>query len=268
MSDNGASGTYVPSGTGVTITPEQVVAVADYQMATQVVSNPGNGADIVINIPFIGNSPRTATITPTEYARRVGTAAAIMWGESAGHTDARCFDGPLPTGHAARAGQNANCNQPGRGVDRGLWQLNSKSFTIPDATADDPRAATAFVWGASQGFTNWGPWKGTAALTPGSPRHQQVVDQIQKAQAGYSGVAVENTPGPSTVGGLLSPISSTIDAAKAALGLAFSLAKWIANPRNWLRVLEIVGGIGLVAAAVLIMNKDLAGPAAGLAALE
>lgn len=221
------------------LTAQQLAQLADEALSTRI-TVPASGPDgkITLKLPYRPDTsdPRDEQITRDEYHKRVTTAIAIMLAESGGWTDARCLDGPLPTGVAPRAGISPNCNRPGNGYDRGLWQFNSKAWPqITDSAADTPAAATSYALNASRNFAQWGPWNGSKGLDPSSP-------QWAEAKAAYTaraGVVIDDTPGPSSVGELI----------PWADGLG-KLLSFITAASFWKRVGLGAAGVGLVIFAV------------------
>ena len=75
--------------------------------------------------------------------------AAIVQAESAGNPVARL--------------DNKAQNPPGKGVDRGLWQINSFWHPeVSDPEADDPVASTKHAWRIkkARGWSEWSTFKG------------------------------------------------------------------------------------------------------------
>lgn len=91
---------------------------------------------------------------------------AIVYRESRGNPKAR---------------RDASQNSAG-GNDRGLWQWNDKwNPEISDTDAYDPVKATEWAYKKSNGFTDFGPWKG-ASITPDTLR----IAVKAAVDAGYS----------------------------------------------------------------------------------
>lgn len=125
----------------------------------------GTGGAVALDPAFRGNV-EPFTITKDEWIQRQIIAASIIWAESRGDTDARCFNIDGPDGRPT-------CSKTGpagpRGTDRGIWQWNNKAWPgIPDETADNPEAATMIAFLVTRGWAEWGPWRGSQGLDPES----------------------------------------------------------------------------------------------------
>jgi Lysozyme like domain len=142
-------------------------------------------------------------------------------------------------------------------IDVGAWQINSvHRRTHPNWTTawlkvlENNAQAMAEVSG---GGSNWSPW---ATYTNG--RYQQFMDRAR--------TAVGNTPTSSDpITGLADKFSGLVpdplaDIAEAAIGFVTTIndaARWIGDPSNWVRVVQVVGGILLGIAAVNIVIKPV-----------
>lgn len=175
------------------------------------------------------------TLTPPQiagYARQAGfqgpalvTATAVALAESGGRTDA------------------TNVNRNGS-TDRGLWQLNDgahpwvKSINWSDPAAN---AAGAFRIYREAG-SSFRPW---VAFTSGSSSRFT----LQAAQA----AGAPATPDAENTGLLdrLNPLDDVAGAARSAgdaVKLAATAGAWLSDPHNWLRVVYVVAGAGLIIA--------------------
>lgn len=159
--------------------------------------------------------------------------------------------------------------------DRGLWQINNHWHPeVTDAVAFNPAAAAKEAYRISGGGKNWKPW---ATYTNG--RAAAKLGAARMAAAGTASGTVDpskasGTADPSAPTGPLDAVTQAIaqlgglSKSVAAFGsIAINTAEWVANPRNWVRVLEVGGGAVLVVLAVMAMSRSGAGPVADAAAV-
>lgn len=201
--------------------------------------------------------------TPTD-ATRPATAAAIALAESGGKTNARCYNYRDATGVV-------RCSPTPRpdatSVDRGLWQINNVWHPeVSDTQADDPLAATSAAFRISAGFqhfTAWstytnGAYKRYLALTMDECQRQMDIgpDALTAALAGIGGAMVG-------AGGAAA--GAVGDVAHAAVALPEFLAK-LADSHTWLRVVQVIGGLGAVALGLMLIERDMVSGAVGAVA--
>lgn len=132
---------------------------------------------------------------------------------------------------------------------RGLWQIMPNTARAVGADynrLDDPQynANTAFRVYKLQG---WGAW---STFNSGAYKTHMGVD------TGVRG----NIPLPSVPG------ADTLSEVGAGIHDIVRGGAWLANPHNWVRVLQVVAGGALVVGALLILAKPVLEPAAAAAA--
>lgn len=202
---------------------------------------------------------RAVKVSRDEATARVIRAAAIMYAESGGDPLAVCYNITKPDG-------SKGCSKvppdDGRGYDRGVWQWNSKAWpTITDVVAYDPVRATRIAYDVSKGFTQWQPWSksrgmlGLGTDDKGQPTPLQLAYDANVSRTGYAiDKGLFGLPGEAA---FYNSIGSMLDAAKQALAILASAAAWVAEPSNWLRILEVLGGAALVVLGATMVAKDL-----------
>lgn len=136
----------------------------------------GTGGAIALD-PAFGGNVDPFTLPKDSWIQRQIVAASIIWAESGrGDATARCYNVDKPDG-------THTCSKSGpagpRGVDRGLWQWNNKAWpAIPDEAADNPEAATMIAFLVTRGWSEWGPWRGSAGLDPNSPTSKEIAAEF------------------------------------------------------------------------------------------
>lgn len=184
-------------------------------------------------------APSPETITSQDWYDRVVQAAAVIYAESGGNKGARCYNVTGPDGKAT-----CSPTPPAgpRGVDRGLWQFNSKAWPqIPDDLADNPVVATDIAFIVTRQFTTWGPWAGSKGLDRAGPKYQEVA----KVFYDRLGVAVPKgilgLPGEEQAYEAIQGLGSTLG---KSLGGLSSLLAWLADAELWKRI--GIGALGLL----------------------
>jgi hypothetical protein len=223
------------------LTVSQLRALVETVAHKRIIMSTLNNADHKAGDPFkivdAHDARISYTITPDEYDKRLVQAVAIMLAESGGWPLAECRDSLpnwAPPGVKPRT--DAPCNKPGRGVDRGLWQFNSKAFPqISDLAAFDPAQACEAAYIVSNGYKDWGPWHGSKGLDPTSDQYKA----SQAWQDSAAGVVIDDTPGPSS----LSDLKAWAD------GLA-KLLSYITSGAFWRRFGVGALGVGLILLAL------------------
>lgn len=147
--------------------------------------------------------------------------------------------------------------------DRGLWQINDHYHAeVSDAQAFDPNQAAKAAYRISNGGKSWSAW---ATYKNGSANAQMSRAKMAVAQLGdfAGGGSVDYGGGdfaadPSLIGSAL-----TLAKTFAQVGSTWiKAAQWLADPHNWLRVVEVGGGLVLVTVAVAMLGRTGAGPIA------
>jgi hypothetical protein len=149
----------------------------------------------------------------------IATAVAIALAESDGITDA--------------VHKNSNGTE-----DWGLWQINSshgydKQTMLNDTVANAKAAHAIFL---TQGWKAWSVYK-SGAYALFLPRGKKVAPTASAGGEGHAPVITENL---------------LVEAAKT-LG---ATALWVANPHNWLRVLEVIAGGALILAGIYQLARS------------
>lgn len=167
---------------------------------------------------------------------------------------------------------SVNKNKDGT-TDVGLWQINSihwKSHGWTEAWLKDPinnaRAAYALAKDAAGGK------KGDDAIEAGSTPwnaskeshgdYKGWQERMRDWSSGNlkGGIFGEGNTGEQEVripivSDIADAAQTTTDAAVGAIKFAGKTAVWVGNPRNWLRVGYVVGGLALVIAGAAVMGK-------------
>lgn len=210
-----------------------------------------NGVKLGSNPAFRHGQISTQTIKATEWLSRQTFAAAIIYAESGGRTNARCFNIDKPDG-------SPGCSPTGpagpRGVDRGLWQWNSVAWpTITDTAADDPASATILAYLVSNGFSDFGPWKKSKGMDTNSEPFK-VIAKAMEDQMGYViDKGIFGIPGEA---GFYDSITGALG---GALDWATALGKLLSNLISvsfWKRVGMGAAGLGLLILAIVLFSGN------------
>lgn len=171
-------------------------------------------------------------------AGQITIGVAVAYAESGGRTDA--------------TNQNRNGSR-----DLGLWQINDGAHPwIKSQNWQDPgvNTAAAFrVWREAGG--SWRPW---VAYTSGSYR-QYLLQGKQGADAPVTPGASDPLVADPALG--LGDITDAAESVADAVKLAASVATWVANPHNWLRVAWVAGGGVMILAGLNLAARPLTAPA-------
>lgn len=182
-------------------------------------------------------------------------AAAVAMAESGGRTTAH---NPVPPDDSY-----------------GLWQINMLGSMGPSRRAQfglssnkdlfDPAKNAKAMAAISSGGTNWQPWStytngayrkhldgGLAADPNGAPADWQ--DDML-------GMLPDLIPGMGAVEAIAEPLQGL----KAIAELMTAAAAWMAQPHNWVRILQVTVGGVLVAVGVAITVQDKVMPVTGVA---
>jgi hypothetical protein len=158
---------------------------------------------------------------------------------------------------------NTNTNAT---IDVGLWQINSvHRRTHPNWTTawlkvpENNAAAMAEISGSG---SNWTPW---SAYNNG--RYQQFMDRARAAVGDTPTSSDPITGLADQLGGIIpDPLAGIAEAAITFVTTVNDAARWIGDPANWVRVVQVVGGVLLGIAAINIVIKPVVIDAAGDAA--
>lgn len=210
-----------------------------------------NGVKLGSNPAFRHGQISTQTIKATEWLDRQTFAAAIIYAESGGVTNNRCYN-------VDDANGNPTCRKTPpagpRGVDRGLWQWNSVAWpTITDTAADDPASATILAFLVSNGFSDFGPWKKSKGMDPNS----EPFKVIAKAMEDQMGYVVDK--GLFGIPGEAAFYDTITGALSGALDWATGLAKLLSTLVSvsfWKRVGMGAAGLGLLIFAIVLFSGN------------
>jgi hypothetical protein len=182
-----------------------------------------------------------------------------------------------PTSNPNAVNHNANGT-----TDRGYWQINSVHGAL---STFDPAGNARAAYTLSKAGSDWSAWTtahngrarlafpsaaallgitGTAGQRTPPPAYQQAMVAANRqfsvplVQPGSAVSSVVNTV-TDPINAVTGAAKSTAEAASSALGFLGHAAAWTANPHNWLRVVEVIGGT----AAVLLGLKMLADSGVG-----
>lgn len=142
------------------------------------------------------------------------------------------------------ATKNSPPNRDGS-IDRGPFQINSRAHPeVSDACAHSLPCAAAAAFKISRGFKDFHPW---TTFTSGAYKRNWA-----RAVKAVPGAASDATKGAGVLGTGVGPdvAPGAADAAAGAIGSALSVPgqflKLIADPRTWLRLVEMVLGVALL----------------------
>lgn len=245
-----------------TLTPEQLLTTAKTAINARRKST-ADGFVVLADVKNPADASLDRRITVQDYEARIIQAAAIMFAESGGRTDARCYNYDK-NGSASCSPTPLPAGTPGtqRGVDRGVWQWNSKAWpTITDQMADDPDIATDIAYRVSNGFTSWGPWRGSKRGSKGLDKTSTPYKTIAAAYEGTLSVATDDTPvlsqiDPDANGTPDGIVPTVLDWTKALGKLLSSLI----SAAFWYRIGIGVLGAGSLIAAIVYIGKQAAAP--------
>lgn len=176
----------------------------------------------------------------------------------------------------------------------GLWQINQKAH--PQWTTSqlkDPATNARAAFQISGGGTNWQPWEaytGPDGKGSDGPWRSHIAAAQRAVGTSTGGVVTAGWPDigipgvvPPGLGGLLpslpggvdplNPLGGTVDNLGAAAGSLASIsgaiaagADWLSNKDNWVRILEVLAGAGLLLVGLNIVVRPLVTSAAGTVA--
>ncbi len=166
-------------------------------------------------------------------------ATAIGLSESDG--DERAISKPNPNGT----------------IDVGIWQINSTHLR------DHPEWTTAWLQNpdnnakamavlSAKGL-NWFPWSDykNGKYKAHLPEARKAVEEITLSKG--VGDVLGDVP---IVGDAIDAAQVTADVLKGIADPIIAGAKWIGNPKNWIRIIEVGGGLALALGAVSVI-KDV-----------
>lgn len=190
-------------------------------------------------------------------------AAAIAMAESGG-----CVDAVSPP------------NRDGT-HDAGLWQVNS--VNAPNAQMVDPVANVQEAIRLSGNGTTWAPWSTfrsgayqkylsgaapsssfPAGLTPGATLTGFHLPKFFDPGAGMYG-PLGSISAPSSFGDIAKSVTGLLSAILKPIEYADAAALWLQQPRNWLRIIEVVGGLLVVAEGLHMLTGATPSPTKAVA---
>ncbi|MFD8943356.1 transglycosylase SLT domain-containing protein [Streptomyces californicus] len=216
------------------------------------------------------------TLTPEEIAR-------VAY--SAGFKNRTTLSRAVAVALAESGGQIRATNKSGNtppSTDRGLWQINDHWHKeVSDAEAFNPPAAAAHVHRISKGGTVWREWStwnngaagaqmGRAALA--AAKVVQNPDSVTIDAQWWDPldlVPEGDGSGGDGLGNLGDALMFPVELVKYAgqlTELTIKASGWLMNPANWLRVLEVVAGAGVVILGVKMLADSGVGGPVGAAA--
>jgi hypothetical protein len=197
---------------------------------------------VKVDVPAFHNGQVTGAgvMDVSEWFARQIIAASIIMAESGGYPENTNVNGPDSTA-------------PGS-VDRGLWQWNSQWWPqITDAAAFNPESSTILAWLASNGYSDWSPWRGSRGLDPTSAP----AVEIRQAFGQMRGIVVDDTPILSWIDKNANGTPDAVEALGGWSGIAKSLGRILANLLNpdwWRRAGIVVLGVIMVIAAIALIR--------------
>jgi hypothetical protein len=180
----------------------------------------------------------------------------------------------VAVGLAESGGNPAARNTSGGADSRGVWQINVAAGAHPEY-ADrnlydlDTNAAAAFeIWKAH----GWGPWQAhnngayllrmPAALAAVEARG---LNKIGAAASDAASAAAAGAFGGVGIGALSDaahniPGADALSAARSGLAIVWKAGAWMADPHNWLRVVQVAVGGGLIIGGIVIVARPVLEP--------
>jgi hypothetical protein len=146
--------------------------------------------------------------------------------------------------------------------DAGYWQINQVHWrgltesAVKDLNVNARLAAEVY---AKQGFNAWTDYKN------GKYRSKLSAAQNAVKSLGTESVntGIEDIAGAEVVGDVASTVGDTLS---AAYNILSDGAKWIGNPGNWIRIVQVVGGVvvGVTAISLVLKETDIGKSAVGV----
>jgi hypothetical protein len=164
--------------------------------------------------------------------------------------------GIAESGGSATA-RNVNTNGS---VDIGYWQINQVNWHgLSEAALKDinVNARVAKEVYDRQGFNAWTVYR------TGKYRSHISTAQTAVKSLGTESVSTgfEDVAGAEIIGGAVNGVSEFLG---SAWGVIEATSKWVGNPGNWVRIVQVVGGVALGLAAASIVGKPLAEDVKGI----
>lgn len=236
------------------LSPAQIIDQVQEPLRKRLISGPmsteSRGYYVIANLKTPADKSTAMRLTSSEYDRRVVQAAAIVFAESGGNTDAVCYNV-----NDANGRPTCSPKPPAgpRGVDRGLWQWNSVAWPqIDDLAAFDPSASTEIAFTVSNAYTSFGPWSKSRGMDPNSTQYKTISDTYES----MLGRAVDDTPILSDIDPDANGIPNVPDVVVGwaeALGRVLSV---LGSGAFWTRVGIGALGVALVVYAVATLGRS------------
>lgn len=219
-----------------TLTPNQLISLAS-ETINKRVKEKKDGFVVLVDVNKSADASLDRRITVADYEARIVQAAAIMYAESGGKTDAFRPESQNPRG----------------GNDRGLWQWNSKAWpTISDMVAFDPNASTEIAYKVSNSFSSWGPWTGSKGLDKNSTPFKTVAAAYYDAAGG----AVDDTPVLSQIDPDANGVPDVIENATGWLEPLTTFLKQLVSGEFWWRIGMGAIGVLLIIGTVVYLGRS------------
>lgn len=145
----------------------------------------------------------------------------------------------------------------------GLWQVRHiHAGSIPGAPSDR-NAFIEWLKVPSNNFQaakylyeqagSWQPWNASGGAPDVSREHQLAAN----ASLAYGPGGVNNLGDAPTPGDIVSAVANLGRVIENFVGIVVAAAKWIGDPANWLRIVQVGGGITLALLATTLVAKPL-----------
>lgn len=155
-----------------------------------------------------------------------------------------------------------NRNASTRDDSYGLWQINMYGDLGPSRRRQfgissnsellDPVVNAKAMDAISSDGTNWTPW----SVYP--TKYRQYLDRAAAATEGITGTVgnpIDDVAGAINEINPVEAFKSLIAPIQRFFGIMFDLALWMGNPQNWIRLLQVSGGVTLALVAAAIVAK-------------
>lgn len=141
----------------------------------------------------------------------------------------------------------------------GLWQIAASHYG--EAGMPDASSKTDFIeklkepknnWQAARALyaaSGWRPWLASGGRPTPSREALEAAGAIDQGGRNNPLEAIPHTLGD------LNPVDDVVDVIKQFVDPVLSVAKWLGDPNNWLRIVQVVGGITLGIAAATLLAK-------------
>lgn len=143
----------------------------------------------------------------------------------------------------------------------GLWQIDEDHFGKPGMPAASSKEAfiiglkiPGFNWMAAKALyaqSGWAPWRASGGKPTPSPADERAAGTPDNTvlEGGDGGIL-------GTAGDFVDSINP-VDELTAIVPAILAGAKWIGNPANWTRVVQVGAGIGIVLIAASIVIRPV-----------